>query len=103
VSADESSDPQNDLSGDRRPDRHERPSLAPARPPRPAEEIEKDFLDLLMSGIPADIAHDKFERLWDETNTLAASSMMTPQALPYIALLKRMHAEFAGRYPRSGR
>ncbi|MEP9322498.1 hypothetical protein PPMP20_05050 [Paraburkholderia phymatum] len=53
-----------------------------------------------MSGIPSDIAHDKFERLWDETDALAASTMITSQALPYIALLKRMHAHFAGRYPR---
>ncbi|ACC70946.1 hypothetical protein [Paraburkholderia phymatum] len=54
----------------------------------------------MMSGIPSDIAHDKFERLWDETDALAASTMITSQALPYIALLKRMHAHFAGRYPR---
>ncbi|MEM5341752.1 hypothetical protein [Paraburkholderia azotifigens] len=71
-----------------------------ARAPRSADEIEKDFLDLMMSGIPADIAHDKFERLWDETNALAASTMMTSQALPYIALLKRMHTAFDERYPR---
>ena len=73
---------------------------AAARTPRSADEIEKDFLDLLMSGIPPDVAHDKFERLWDETNTLAASSMMTAQGLPYIALLKRMHTAFMERYPR---
>ena len=73
---------------------------ATARPARSADEIEKDFLDLLVSGIPPDVAHDKFERLWDETNTLAASSMMTARALPYIALLKRMHTAFAERYPR---
>jgi hypothetical protein len=72
----------------------------PARAPRSAEAIEKDFLDLMMSGIPADIARDKFERLWDETNALAASSMMTDRGRPYIALLKRMHSAFAGRYPR---
>lgn len=71
-----------------------------ARPPRCADAIEKDFLDLMMSGIPADVAHDKFERLWDETNALAASAMMTTQALPYIALLKRMHTAFGERYPR---
>lgn len=68
--------------------------------PRSAEAIEKDFLDLMMSGIPVDIARDKFERLWDETNALAASWMMTEQGHPYIALLKRMHAAFAERYPR---
>ena len=73
---------------------------AAARPPRSADEIEKDFLDLLMSGIPPDVAHDKFERLWDETNALTASSMMTARGLPYIALLKRMHSAFAERYPR---
>ena len=73
---------------------------AAAWPRRCADEIEKDFLDLLMSGIPPDVAHDKFERLWDETNTLAASSMMTAQGLPYIALLKRMHTAFMERYPR---
>jgi hypothetical protein len=84
VSSDQSGDP---------------PTRAQARPPRSADEIEEDFLDLMMSGIPADIAHDKFERLWDETNALAASTMMTPQGLPYIALLKRMHAAFTGRYP----
>ena len=72
----------------------------PARRPRAAEEIERDFLDLMMSGIPPDIAHDKFERLWDETNALAASWMMSVQARPYIALLKRMHTAFAERYPR---
>lgn len=55
-----------------------------------------------MSGIPPEIEHDKFERLWDETNTLAASWMMTAQARPYIALLARMHAAFAERYPRHG-
>ncbi|ALL64863.1 hypothetical protein K788_0002367 [Paraburkholderia caribensis MBA4] len=76
------------------------PTSAAARPPRRADEIEKDFLDLLMSGIPSDVAHDKFERLWDETNALAASSMMSAQGLPYIALLKRMHTAFAERYPR---
>ena len=53
-----------------------------------------------MSGIPPVVAHDKFERLWDETNALAASSMMSAQRLPYIALLKRMHTAFAERYPR---
>jgi hypothetical protein len=78
----------------------ERQTHAHARPHRSADEIEKDFLDLMMSGIPPEIAHDKFERLWDETNALAASTMMTSQALPYIALLKRMHTAFTGRYPR---
>ncbi|MBN3767480.1 hypothetical protein [Burkholderia sp. Ac-20365] len=73
---------------------------ATARAPRSADEIEKDFLDLMMSGIPPAIAHDKFERLWDETNALAASTMMTAQGLPYIALLKRMHSAFTERYPR---
>ncbi|WP_321574568.1 hypothetical protein [Paraburkholderia franconis] len=72
----------------------------PARAPRSAEAIEKDFLDLMMSGIPADIACDKFERLCDETNALAASWMMTDQGHPYIALLKRMHSAFAEHYPR---
>jgi hypothetical protein len=96
VSADESIPQPNDPPRDQ-------PVNATGRPQRAPDDIEKDFLDLLMSGIPAEIAYDKFERLWDETNALAASSMMTPQALPYIALLKRMHAEFAGRYPRHGR
>ena len=76
------------------------PTGSAARPPRRADEIEKDFLDRPTSGIPPDVAHDKFERLWDETNALAASSMMTARALPYIALLKRMHTAFAERYPR---
>ena len=53
-----------------------------------------------MSGIPPDVARDKFERLWDETNALAASSMMSAQGRPYIALLKRMHTAFVERYPR---
>lgn len=73
---------------------------AASRPRRAADEIEKDFQDLMMSGIPPDVAHDKFERLWDETNALAASTMMTAQGLPYIALLKRMHSAFTERYPR---
>lgn len=92
------------MSADESSDQHSEPqSNPPVRRPRSPEEIEQDFLDLLMSGIPADIAHDKFERLWDETNALAASQMMTSQGLPYIALLKRMLAEFAGRYPRRER
>jgi hypothetical protein len=76
------------------------PTNSRARPPRSADEIERDFRDLMMSGIPSAIAHDKFERLWDETNALAASSMLTEQGRSYIALLKRMHAAFAERYPR---
>ncbi|MEI6000571.1 hypothetical protein H3V53_26280 [Paraburkholderia bengalensis] len=76
------------------------PTNSRARPPRCADEIERDFLDLMMSGIPSGIAHDKFERLWAETNALAASWMLTEQGRPYIALLKGMHAAFAERYAR---
>jgi hypothetical protein len=76
------------------------PTGSAARPPRRADEIEKDFLDRPTSGIRPDVARDKFERLWDETNALAASSMMSAQGRPYIALLKRMHTAFVERYPR---
>ena len=80
-----------------------RPAIANATPARSVNDIEKDFLDLMMSGIPPDIAHDKFERLWDETNALAAALMLSAQAHPYIALLTRMHAAFDERYPRHTR
>lgn len=73
---------------------------ASARPPRQADEIEKDFLDLMVSGVPPDIAHDKFERLWDETNALAAAWMLSVQGRAYIALLTRMHDAYEARYPR---
>ncbi|MCO4881107.1 hypothetical protein VOI32_19870 [Paraburkholderia caribensis] len=76
------------------------PTGSAARPPAAPTKSKRTFLGLLMSGIPPDVARDKFERLWDETNALAASSMMSAQGRPYIALLKRMHTAFVERYPR---
>lgn len=61
---------------------------------RSPDEIEQDFAELLTSRLPVAVASEKFERLWDETNTAAAKLVATGQGLPYISLLKRMHETF---------
>ncbi len=70
-----------------------------ARPARSAQAIDRDFEDLIASRLPGTIARDKFERLWDETNAVAAEMVLTAQGQPYISLLKRMHQTFESRYP----
>lgn len=73
-----------------------------AKPARSPEAIDKDFADLMASKLPGTVARDKFERLWDETNAIAAQTVLTPQGQKYLALLKRMHQTFESRYPESG-
>lgn len=68
------------------------------RPSRPPEEIERDLADLMASPLPVSIARDEFERLWDETNALAARLVPTAEGEPYISLLKRMHEAFSQHY-----
>lgn len=67
-------------------------------PSRPIQEIESDFDDLMASRLPGTVARDKFERLWDETNSAAAELVSTSGVTPYLSLLKRMHQAFEYRY-----
>jgi hypothetical protein len=69
-----------------------------AKPARAAEAIEKDFADLMASRLPVTVAREKFERLWDEANTLAAQLVSTERGRPYLSLLRRMHETFEGHY-----
>jgi hypothetical protein len=69
---------------------------------RSPEAIDKDFADLIASKIPSDAARDKFERLWDEANAIAARTVHTEEGQRYISLLKRMHQTFEDRYPVDG-
>jgi hypothetical protein len=71
----------------------------PAKPARPPEAIDKDFAELMASQLPGPPARDKFERLWDEANSIAAQTILTPQGQQYLSLLKRMHQTFESRYP----
>ncbi|WP_429304096.1 hypothetical protein [Paraburkholderia sp. GAS199] len=52
----------------------------------------------MAARLPHDAARDKFERLWDETNALAAKTVHTFDGQPYLSLLKRMHQTFESRY-----
>ena len=69
-----------------------------AKPARTPEAIDKDFTDLMASRLPVTVAREKFERLWDETNTVAAQLVGTEPGSPYLALLKRMHETFENHY-----
>ncbi|SDR24484.1 hypothetical protein SAMN05443245_3876 [Paraburkholderia fungorum] len=71
-------------------------------PARTPEAIDQDFADLMASKMPTDAARDKFERLWDEANAIAAQTVHTVEGQRYISLLKRMHQTFEGRYPVDG-
>lgn len=66
---------------------------------RSPEAIDKDFAELMASTMPKDAVRDKFERLWDEANAIAARTVHTLEGQRYISLLKRMHQTFEGRYP----
>ncbi|WCM18304.1 hypothetical protein NDK50_22365 [Paraburkholderia bryophila] len=70
-----------------------------ANSPRAARLIAADFKALLASRPSFTEASKRFEVLWDETN--ATASCLLPHNLGhgYIALLRRMHAEFTSRYP----
>lgn len=72
------------------------------RDARSPEAIDQDFADLMASKIPSEAARDKFERLWDEANAIAAQTVYTVEGQRYISLLKRMHQTFEGRYPVEG-
>jgi hypothetical protein len=72
------------------------------RDARSAEAIDNDFAELMASKMPSDAARDKFERLWDEANAIAAQTVHTIEGQSYISLLKRMHQTFEGRYPTDG-
>ena len=63
--------------------------------------IAADFKALLASRLPFDDACKSFELLWDETNASASRLLPSNLGHGYIALLRRMHSEFNGRYPRS--
>jgi nucleoside diphosphate kinase len=69
---------------------------------RSPEAIDKDFADLMASKMPSDAARDKFERLWDETNAIAAQTVHTLEGQRYISLLKHMHETFEGHYAANG-
>jgi hypothetical protein len=63
---------------------------------RTAHEIEQDFCDLMSSRLPAALTRVKLERLWDETNALAAQLVIVGLADDHIMLLKRIHQAFEG-------
>jgi hypothetical protein len=63
--------------------------------------MENDFVELVASRLPAPIASEKFERLWDEVNLAAASVMSSPEVNGYIALLRRMQRVYESQYRRS--
>lgn len=65
---------------------------------RSPEAIDKDFDDLMASKVPTDAMRDKFEKLWDEANAIAAQTVHTVEGQRYLSLLKRMHQTFEGRY-----
>jgi hypothetical protein len=69
-----------------------------AKPARTPEAIDKDFTDLMASRLPVTVAREKFERLWDETNSLAAQLVGTERGRPYLTLLRRMHETFENHY-----
>lgn len=69
-----------------------------AKPARAPEVIDQDFKDLMASRLPVTVAREKFERLWDEANSLAAQLVGTERGGPYLALLKRMHETFENHY-----
>jgi hypothetical protein len=69
-----------------------------AKPARTPEAIDKDFTDLMASRLSVTVAREKFERLWDEVNSVAAQLISTEQGRPYLALLKRMHETFENHY-----
>jgi hypothetical protein len=73
--------------------------IAPVR--RSVGELEDDFAELQASRLSLSIANEKFERLWDEVNSAAASVISRPELNGYIALLIRMQGVYDSRYRRS--
>lgn len=65
---------------------------------RTAGDMENDFLELVASRLPLAIASEKFERLWDEVNSAAASVISSPEVNRYIALLIRMQGVYESHY-----
>ena len=71
---------------------------------RTPEEIEFDFVALLTSRLPAEVARREFEILWDESNTALIAQLGTADGEHYLDLLRGMHARFVDLYgdPASG-
>jgi hypothetical protein len=69
-----------------------------SKPIRSVTEIERDFADLMAARLPATVAREKFERLWDETNSIAAERVPSALGEAYVLLLKHMHETFESRY-----
>jgi hypothetical protein len=63
-------------------------------PHRPAEAIERDFLDVRAATLPFQVSADKIERLWDEINEAAANLLPDEGGMPYLALLRQLQDEF---------
>jgi hypothetical protein len=63
-------------------------------PVRSVREIENDFAEVLASPLPAAIALDKLERLWNDANLGAGLLLPEEPGLPYLALLKRLQETF---------
>jgi hypothetical protein len=68
-----------------------------ARLPRPADAIERDFLDVRGAALPFQVCADKIERLWDEINDAAASLLPDEGGMPYLALLRQLQDELDRR------
>jgi hypothetical protein len=64
---------------------------------RPADAIERDFLDVRGAALPFQVCADKIERLWDEINEAAASLLPDEGGLPYLALLRQLQDELDRR------
>ncbi|CAD6561669.1 hypothetical protein LMG28727_07507 [Paraburkholderia kirstenboschensis] len=66
---------------------------------RPVTQIAADFKELLATRLSFSEASGRFELLWDEANAAASRLLGKGLGHGYIALLRRMHAEFSSRYP----
>ena len=73
----------------------EKNSRARARAPA---EIEFDFVALLASRLPAEVARREFEILWDESNTALIAQLGTADSEHYLTLLRGMHERFVAAY-----
>ncbi len=68
--------------------------------PRPVSLIAADFKEILAKRLSFADASRRFELLWDEANVAASRLLPNNLGHGYIALLRRMNAEFSGRYTR---
>ncbi len=65
---------------------------------RTPAEIEYDFIELLASRLPTDVAKREFEILWDESNAALIARLGTAEGEHYLDLLRAMHARFVALY-----